>query len=113
MIRITILYPNRAGGRFDHAYYETVHVPMTMALLGEAVRSVCVERGLSPGSGWPEPAYRAACSFVCESLEAYRLALAPHLPQLQGDLVNYSDIDPVIQVGEIVLETTTGAGLPA
>lgn len=104
MIKVTILYPNAPGRRFDHEYYETVHIPMSIELLGSAVRSVCVERGLSVGPPWPEPTYSAICSFVCESKEAYERALFPHLARLQGDLVNYSDVEALVQISEITID---------
>ena len=104
MIRISILYPATPGGRFDHDYYEGVHIPMALALLGGAVRSVSVERGVSPGPPWPEPTYTAACHFLCESLAAYQQALYPHMARLQADLANYSDRPAILQVGEITLD---------
>jgi len=104
MIKVTILYPNTPGGRFDHDYYETVHIPMSIALLGSAVKSVLVERGLSVGPPWPAPTYSAICSFICDSREAYEQALFPHLARLQGDLVNYSDVEAVIQISEITVD---------
>lgn len=108
MIRISILYPHTAGGRFDHDYYETVHIPMALDLLGEAVRSVSVERGIVPGPPWPTPTYTAICHFVCESLEAYQRALLPHMARLQADLANYSDRAAVLQVGEITIDRPVG-----
>jgi len=104
MIKVTILYPNRPGGRFDHDYYESVHIPLTIELLGPALRSVLVERGLSVGPPWPAPSYAAICSFTCESKEAYERALFPHLARLQGDLINYSDVEAVIQISEISVD---------
>lgn len=104
MIKITILYPASPGGRFDHDYYETVHMPLSIALLGGAMRSVTIERGVAPGAPWPEPTFRAICSFVCESLEAYQRAFMPHMERLQRDMPNYTDIEAIIQISDIVIE---------
>ena len=104
MIRISILYPATPGGRFDHDYYATVHIPLALSLLGDAVRSVSVERGVSPGPPWPAPTYAAVCHFVCESLDAYLQALSPHMARLQADLANYSDRPAILQVGEITVD---------
>ena len=104
MIKVIILYPNRPGSRFNHDYYETVHIPMAVELLGSALLSLSVERGLSLGVPWPEPAFTATCSFVCDSLEAYVRALAPHQRRLQADLANYSDVEAIIQVGEVSID---------
>lgn len=108
MIRVSILYPHASGGRFDHHYYETVHIPMALDLLGDAVRAVSVARGISPGQPWPDPAYTAICHFDCDSVDAYAKAMLPHLAQLQADLSNYSDRPAVIQVSEITVERPVG-----
>lgn len=36
MIKISVVYPNSAGVRFDHAYYRDKHMPMVKDRLGEA-----------------------------------------------------------------------------
>jgi uncharacterized protein (TIGR02118 family) len=102
MIKVTVLYPNVAGKRFDYDYYQNVHIPLAIALLGPAVRSVTVERGLEPGTPWPSPAFFAIAGFECESVEAYTRALVPHMKRLQDDVANYTDVEAIIQVSEIV-----------
>ncbi len=104
MIKVSIFYPAGPETRFDHHYYERVHIPMAMELLGEALKSVSVERGVSPGQPWPEPAFVAIAHFVCTSKDAYEQALFPHLARLQADLLNYSNVTAVIQFSEITLE---------
>jgi uncharacterized protein (TIGR02118 family) len=106
MIKISIFYPAGPQTRFDHDYYESVHIPMAIKLLGAAVKSVSVERGVSPGAPWPEPTYVAVAHFVVESKAAYEAALFPHLAQLQGDLVNYSSVPAMIQFSDITVEHT-------
>jgi uncharacterized protein (TIGR02118 family) len=103
MIRISVLYPNTASARFDHDYYEQRHIPLVVQLLGPALRSVTVTRGVSPGPPWPAATYVCACHMDCDSLEAYAAALAAHAARLQDDLQNYTDIAPVIQVSEVTL----------
>ena len=105
MIEITILYPNAPGRRFDHDYYETRHIPLALELLGEGVKSVVVTRGVAAGPPWPEPSYVATCRFTCESVEAYQQALLPHIGRLQADLDNYSDVQPIIQICEVVVRS--------
>lgn len=103
MVRVTILYPAIPGKRFDFDYYLKVHMPMSIALLGPTMKAVGVERGVSPGAPWPDHTYVAMCTFTCESKEAYEQAFFPHAARLQGDMANYTDIAPVIQISEIVL----------
>ncbi len=110
MIRISIMYPYRAGARFDHDYYEHQHIPLALRLLGDAVRSVTVERGLDPGPPWPAPTYLVVANFLCDSLEAYERAMGGHGRALQADVANFTDSPPVIQVGEVRVDTAKTSG---
>lgn len=105
MVKISILYPNTAGSRFDFAYYTGSHMPMSIDLLSAhpGFHSVSVERGLGGGLPGTEAAYVAMCHFQFESLDAFMAAFMPHAETLQGDMVNYTDIEPVIQVNEILI----------
>ena len=79
----------------------TVHMPMAKKLLGSAVKAISIEIGIAgeaPGS--PAP-YAAIVGFTCESVEAFATAFGPAAGQLQGDVPNYTDITPQIQIGEI------------
>jgi uncharacterized protein (TIGR02118 family) len=108
VIKVTILYPSGPTAWFDHDYYETVHMPLSIGLMGDAMRSVTVERGISPGAPWPEPAFRAICSFVCDSLETYQSAFMPHMERLQRDMPNYTDIEAIIQISNVMIEHPAG-----
>ena len=43
MIKVSVMYPNQPGGRFDHDYYRDKHMPLVAARMGalppEAPRS--------------------------------------------------------------------------
>jgi len=105
MIKISILYPNNPGSRFDLRYYVETHMPMSIDLLGAhpGFKGVSVEQGLGgviPGS---EAAYVAMCHFLFDSLEDFIAAFTPHAGVLQGDMPNYTDIEPVIQFNEVLI----------
>ena len=101
MIKVSILYPSKPGNRFDVDYYITVHMPMAVRLLGPAVKETSVEIGIAGATpGEPAP-YAAIVGFTCESLDAFAAAFTPVADQLQGDIPNYTDIKPVIQISQI------------
>jgi uncharacterized protein (TIGR02118 family) len=53
MVKVSVLYPNGAGTKFDMTYYLNQHIPMVRRLLGSALKGVTVEHGISgeePGS---------------------------------------------------------------
>jgi uncharacterized protein (TIGR02118 family) len=101
MIKVSVLYPSKPGNRFDVDYYLTVHMPMSARLLGTAVKEISIEIGIA-GGGPNEPApFAAIVGFACDSVDVFMAAFTPVVGQLQGDIPNYTDIEPVIQISEI------------
>ena len=101
MVKVSVLYPSKPGNRFDVDYYLRVHMPMAKRLLGSAVKEISIEIGIggeAPGS--PAP-FAAIVGFTCESVQAFATAFAPVAGQLRGDIPNYTDILPHIQISEI------------
>src|SRR5215472_213271 len=103
MVRVSIFYPSKPGSRFDVDYYLETHMPLAIGALGTAVKHVSVEIGKIGGMPDQLPPFTAICAFTCESVEAFTSAFLPHADLLQGDIANYTDIAPVIQVSEICL----------
>ena len=101
MTQISINYPNREGSRFDADYYLNQHMPMAIRLLGPALRGVSVVQGIS-GAVPDQPApYAASCHFLFDSAAAFYEAFLPHAAVLQSDIPAYTDVEPVIQIGEV------------
>ena len=101
MVRISIFYPSKPGARFDVDYYLETHMPLILGMLGGAVKSVSVEIGLLGGMPEQLPPFTAICAFTCETVEAFTAAFLPNAEVLQSDILNYTDLAPVIQVSEI------------
>jgi uncharacterized protein (TIGR02118 family) len=101
MVKVSVLYPSTPGSRFDIEYYLNTHMPMSAQLLGSAIKAITVEIGRGgeiPGA--PAP-FAAICGFTCETVEDFMGAFTPVADQLQGDIPNYTDIVPVIQISDI------------
>ena len=105
MIRISILYPNVNGSRFDFEYYVQKHMPRSIQLLSShpGFRSVSVERGLAGATPGSDPTYSAMCHYLFESADAFMAAFTPHAAELQGDIPNYTNVAPVIQINEVLI----------
>jgi uncharacterized protein (TIGR02118 family) len=104
MIKVSVMYPYAAGARFDHVYYREKHMPMVKQRLGAACLYYTVDKGLANGVWGTGPVYVAKCDFVCTSVEAYEAALGPHAQEIRADIANYTDIKPVLQTSEVVVE---------
>ena len=108
MIKVSVMYPYAAGARFDHAYYRERHMPMVKQRLGAACLYYTVDKGITGGAPDIAPVYVAKCDFVCTSVEAFQAARGPHAQEIRGDIANYTDIQPVLQFSEVVVERSEG-----
>ena len=101
MIRVSVLYPNNPGSHFDISYYTTKHIPMLRGLLGAALLQVTVDEGIAGGTpGSPAP-FLAVGHLSFESVEAFQKAFGPHAAQIRGDVPNYTDSLPTIQISNV------------
>jgi uncharacterized protein (TIGR02118 family) len=104
MIKLTVMYPNTPGARFDHDYYRERHMPLLKARLGDACLYYTIDKGLAGGAPGSAPPYVAMCHVFCESLERFNEAFAPHAKEIVGDIANYTDLQPVMQFSDVVVE---------
>jgi uncharacterized protein (TIGR02118 family) len=44
------------------------------------------------------------CHIFSESVDAFQAAFGPHAGEIQGDIANYTDLTPVMQISEVVVE---------
>jgi uncharacterized protein (TIGR02118 family) len=103
MIKVSVMYPYAEGARFDHAYYRDKHMPLLKARMGDACKSYTIDKGLGGGAPGQPPTYVAMCHVFSDSVEAFQTAFAPHAKEIMGDIKNYTDLAPVMQVSEVVV----------
>lgn len=104
MVKVQVMYPYSEGARFDHVYYRDRHMPMVKAMLGSACAYYTLDKGVSGRAPGSPPTYVAMCAFICDSAEAYEAAIREHRAQIFADFANYTDIAPVVQVSEVIVE---------
>lgn len=103
MIKVTVMYPNTPGARFDHDYYRDRHLPLLKARMGDHCRHYTIDRGLAGGApGTPAP-YLAMCHIFCDSMAAFQASFGPHAAEILADLPNYTDVKPAVQISEVVV----------
>jgi len=99
MIKVGVFYPLTA--KFDWDYYLGKHTPMIQKLLAPAMKKVDIEQGLGGGGPGAPATYTAICNLHFESVEAFQQAFGPHAPTIMGDIANYTDVQPVVQISEV------------
>jgi len=101
MYCISIAYPKTDGGTFDFDYYTNKHIPMVAKYLGGNAARAEVRKGVASPDG-------SAASFVCmanvwiKSVEEFQATLEKHGQEIMGDIPNFTNIQPILQVDEVV-----------
>jgi uncharacterized protein (TIGR02118 family) len=101
MIKISVFYPNDEGKTFNMEYYCNKHIPMVKEKLGAQCKGVAVEKGLAGGAPGSRATYVAMGHLYLDSVEAFQAAFGPHAEAIMGDVPNYTDIQPAIQISEV------------
>lgn len=103
MIKVGVFYPNNPGSKFDMKYYLEKHIPLVQQKVGSALKHVTVEQGVSGGTPDAPVTYRVICHLSFDSVEAFQASFGPHAPQIMGDIPNYTNIQPMVQISEVKL----------
>ena len=105
MIRLSVLYPERSESTFDMDYYLTRHIPMTVELLSShpGFKGITVEKGVSGAVPGVSPRYIALCHISFASTDDFLAAFMPHAQRIQSDGRNYSSVEPVVQISEVLV----------
>ncbi|WP_428739802.1 EthD family reductase [Sulfurimonas sp.] len=103
MLNYTLLHREKEDSRFDFEYYLNVHMPRSIELLSNAKGfvKVSVEKGVELQEYNIASNYVAMCHYYFETIEDFLNAFMPHAEELQGDIKNYTDIEPTIQINEV------------
>jgi len=103
MIKVSVMYANKPGAKFDHAYYRDKHMPLVKARMGDHCRFYTVDKGLAGmGPGQPAP-FVALCHIYCDSVDAFQAGFGPHTKEIMADIANYTDQTPTVQISEVVV----------
>jgi uncharacterized protein (TIGR02118 family) len=104
MIKVSVMYPNTPGARFDHVYYRDKHMPLVKTRMGETCKYYTIDKGLAGGAPGTSATYVGMCHIFCDSAETFQAGFGPHAEEITGDIKNYTDLAPVIQISEVVVE---------
>jgi uncharacterized protein (TIGR02118 family) len=78
MIKVSVMYPNTPGARFNHEYYRDQHMPMVKSKMGAACTHYTVDKGLAGGAPGAPATYIGMCHIFSPSVEAFQAGFGPH-----------------------------------
>jgi uncharacterized protein (TIGR02118 family) len=103
MIKVSVMYPNGPGATFDMDYYVNSHMPMVRKKLAPALLGMQIEQGVGGAEPGSAPTYLGLGHLIFASVESFGEAFAPHAEAILGDIPNYTNTQPVIQVSDVKL----------
>jgi uncharacterized protein (TIGR02118 family) len=99
MIRVSVLYPRTSGKRFDLEYYQRHH----MTLVKERLTPLKVEIDIGIPNNQNQPPHHIAIGHMTfETMEKLVVKYDAAAQELHADIPNYTDIEPIIQLSEII-----------
>jgi uncharacterized protein (TIGR02118 family) len=102
-IKVSVLYPNGEGKKFDMDYYSNIHVPMVGGLLGDAVIGATVENGLGGGAPNSSAPFAAMGNLYFNNMDTFENSFGPNAETIMADLPNFTNIEPIIQISEVII----------
>jgi uncharacterized protein (TIGR02118 family) len=101
MIRVSVSYPTTEGQRFDHGYYQTKHCALICELLRpHGMVRLEIDMSLKNAAENSSTAV-AVAHMTFENREAFNAGMAAAGKVLAADVVNYTDIVPVVLITDI------------
>lgn len=103
MIKVSVLYPNEQGKKFDMDYLTNKHVPLVHQRLDSMGLSRSeVEKGVSSADPNAPAPFLAVVNLYFNSVDEVHEGFKTHGREVMGDIRNYTDIQPQIQISEVV-----------
>ena len=102
-IKLTVLYPNEEGKTFNMEYYSNNHVALLGKLLGDAVIGATIENGLGGGAPNSPAPYTAIGNLYFNDMESFENSFGPNAAEIMADLPNFTNIEPTVQISEVVI----------
>ena len=99
-ITVTVSYPNTPGSKFDMDYYLAKHLELVGKCWGDKLISARAIKGIATPNPDTPPPYQVVAILEVESVEVLQDVLEAHGAEIMGDIPNFTDVEPVIQISE-------------
>ena len=103
MIKVTVLYPNEEGRKFDLDYFVNTHLPMVQRLLGPiGLVKGEVEKGISAADPSAPAPFVVLNALYFNTTDEVHEGFKVHGREIMGDIKNYTEIQPTFQISETI-----------
>jgi uncharacterized protein (TIGR02118 family) len=103
MIRVTVAYPNEQGKNFDWDYYTDHHLNLVHEQLdSRGLVRMEIDKGISAPDPNDPPPFVAIAHLFFNTVDEVHEGFKATGRAIMGDIKNYTDIAPTIQISEIL-----------
>jgi uncharacterized protein (TIGR02118 family) len=103
MFSVTVLYPKTAESTFDMDYYLGTHIPLVKERLTPmGLTGVDLRAGIAGAAPDTPPAYAMVAQLHFDTPDALQAAMGTHGPELVGDIPNFTNVQPQMQISHAV-----------
>ena len=102
MIRVTVAYTNQEGKKFDWDYFTGTHADIVHREMdSRGMVRFEQDKGISAAGPNAPPPFVALGHLTFNTLDEVHQAFMAAGRPVMGDIPNYTDIEPAIQISEI------------
>ena len=103
MIKVTVQYSNEPGKKFDWDYFLGDHMAILHRELDHrGMVRVEIDKGISAADPSAPAPFVGAAHLIFNTVEEVHAAFMAAGRPVMGDIPNYTDISPTIQISEMV-----------
>lgn len=102
-IKLCVFYPAEEDAFFDMNYYCNHHIVKVKQLLGDSLKDISVERGISGGAPGSIPPYAAMACFYFDNMEAFEESFGSNAAEILADVPNFTTSKAFIQISEVIM----------
>jgi uncharacterized protein (TIGR02118 family) len=100
--KVSVMYPNLDGAKFDMDYYRGTHMKIVMDnLKAFGLQRTGVDKGISGGAGQKAP-YICVGHLYFNRPDGYDEGIKKVGPVLRADIANFTNVTPVRLISEVL-----------
>jgi|SRR5947209_2564047 uncharacterized protein (TIGR02118 family) len=106
MFRVAVMYLKTKDSYFDMSYYLNKHVPMVQARLKPlGLLKAEIDEGMASAVPGEQAPFMTIGILSFEKIEDFQKGMGLHAAEIMGDIPNFTNVQPQIQISRVVLES--------
>jgi len=105
MIAVNVMYPNQADSTFNWDYYLSNHLDLVKKCWGPmGLKGARVIKGVAGDEPDSDAPYLLIAQVLFDTVGEFEAAAAAHGEAIFGDVPNFTNIAPEVQVSEVLVD---------